>query len=161
MVSASFAVEIPELRAFAQKWGVQADRQLMNELSTGFHEGGKIIQHEGNVLIKGGESSRLAQASKVTTTVGGRTIATTVDWSGARSATGFPYAGSVADGRKAFGPVNAKVLHFVIDGNEIFTMHVRAFPGTHFHTRGLAAGKPKAIARIHAGVDRWAAGMNT
>lgn len=161
MVSSSLAVEIPNLRAFAQKWGVEADRKLMNELSTGFHEGGKIIQHEANILIKGGEASRLAKASKVTTTVGGRTIATTVDWSGARSATGFPYAAAVDTGRKAFGPVNAKVLHFVIDGNEIFTMHVRAFPGIEFRKRGLAAGKPKAIARIHAGVDRWAAGMNT
>lgn len=160
MVSASFAVEIPGLRAFAQKWGVQADRQLMNELSTGFHEGGKLIQHEANSLIKGGESSNLAKASKVTTTVGGRTIATTVDWSGARSATGFPYAAAVDTGRKAFGPINAKALHFVVDGRDIFTQHVKAFPGIHFRERGLAAGKPKAMARVRAAVGRWTAWMS-
>lgn len=154
-----FRIDIPELKPFERKWGELANPSLMRELTNAFIKGGQIAQHESNVLIKGGESSNLAKASKATTVVTGSSLTTTVDWSGARSATGFPYAAAVNTGRIAFGPVTAKALHFVIDGRDIFTQHVKAFAGTKFISRGLATAKPKILSEVKSAVGRWRAQM--
>lgn len=157
MSDTSFRIEIPELRAFVNRYGVQADRRLMNELTTGFLRGGKHVQRAANRLIKGGESSRLAKASTVTTRVSASQITATISWANARSETGFPYAAAYDGGRKAFGPVRAKALRFVVNGETVFAKHVKAFPGTHFMARGLAAARPQVNAEVRAAVRRFTA----
>lgn len=155
MSDRAFHIDIPELRGFAQRYGVEADRRLMNELTTGFLRGGRHVQRAANALIKGGESSRLAKASTVTTRVSANQLSATVSWANARSETGFPYAAAYDGGRRAFGPVRAQALRFVIDGRVIFAKHVRAFPGTHYMTRGLAAARPLVVTEVRASVRRF------
>lgn len=161
MSDTSFHIEIPELRAFVNRYGREADRRLMNELTTAFVRGGKHVQRAANRLIKGGESSRLAKASFVSTKVSAKQITSTISWANARSDTGFPYAAAYDGGRKAFGPVRAKALRFVVNGETVFAKHVKAFPGTRFMARGLAAAKPQVNAEVRAAVARFAAWLGS
>lgn len=160
-VGATFSIDTREVRAEARKWGTLAEKWLMDELTTSFHKAGKIAQHEANVLIEGGESAKLAQASKVTTVVSGIDIATTVDWDDAVSPEGFHYAAAVDRGRRGFGPVNAKALRFEIGGEVIFTKWVGPAPAQDFTGRGAKAAEPKMMAEVNAAANRWAARMES
>lgn len=161
MSDRSFAVDVPDLRTFVRKYGVEADRKLMNELTTGFKRGGTHVQRAANRLITGGESSRLAKASTVRTTVSATQITSTISWANARSATGFPYAAAYDGGRRAFGPVRAKALRFEVGGRVVFAKHVRAFAGTRFMARGLAAARPQVNAEARAAVARFTAWLGS
>ena len=160
VVGAGFVIDTRPLRAEARKWGSLAEKWLMDELTTAFERVGKIAQHEANVLIKGGEGSNLAKASKVTTKVSGIDITTKVSWDAARSESGFPYAAAVDTGRKAFGPVTAKVLRFEIGGEVIFAKWVKKFDGVHFTERGENAAEPKAHDEVERAIDRFVARMD-
>jgi hypothetical protein len=155
-VGAAFSIDTREVRAEARKWGANAERWLMDDLTTGFVKAGKIAQHEANVLIKGGEESNLAQASEVTTTVSGIDITTEVNWDAARSKDGFAYATSVDRGRRGFGPINAKVLRFEVGGDVVFAKSVGPAPAQDFTGRGAKAAQPKMLAEINAAASRWA-----
>jgi hypothetical protein len=157
--SGPFTIDTREVRAEARKWGTLAEKWLMDELTTSFDRAGHIAQHEANVLIKGGEGSNLAKASKVKTTVTGIDITTEVSWDDAVSEDGFHYAAAVDKGRKEIFPVTAKALRFEIGGAVIFATHAKEAPAQDFTGRGRDAAEPKMLREINAGGDRWAARM--
>lgn len=159
-VGSVFAVDTRELRTEARKWGVQAERWLMDDLTTGFVKATEIAEHEANVLIKGGEESNLAKASKRKVTVSGIDIVGEVNWDDAVSKDGFHYAAAVDRGRKAFAVINAKALRWVAPGGEIvFAMHVGPAPAQDFTGRGVRAAEPKMLVAINAAASRWAERM--
>ena len=161
-VNAAFSIDVSEIRReIYYKYGRQAVKWLMEEITAATSDSAKIAQKEANALIKGGENSKLAQASKVTTRMSANEIEGKVDWDDARSAAGFPFAAAYATGRKAFGPKTAKVLRFEVGGEVIYTKWVKAFPGTKFHEKGLKAAQPKIVGRMNAGVAKWAVRMAT
>lgn len=153
-VGAAFSIDVSEVRALAQKIA-GADRILMDELTTSVLKGTKIAQHDANVLIKGGEGSRLAKASDVTVRVTGKAVSGRVSWDKARSAKGFPYAASVDRGRRGFGPIRAKALRFEVDGRVLFRMRVGPAPAQNFTGRGLRAAEPKILGEIRNGQARF------
>jgi hypothetical protein len=118
-VNAAFSFDVSEIRKEVYyKYGRNAVKWLVEELTAGVSDSAKIAQAEANARIKGGSGSKLAQASKVVTRSSAKEIEGKVDWDSARSAAGFPYAAAVDKGRKAFGPKTAKYLRFEIDGEE-------------------------------------------
>lgn len=147
-VDSTLQVDTTEIRRkIYYKYGRTAVDIVTSEMRTAFQDFGTIARDEANDLIKGGKESRLAKASKITVREGARDITAVVSWDAARSVAGFPYAAAVNTGRKAFGPVKAKVLVFEIDGKVIFTKWVKAFPGVHYTTKGLRNSMPKMISR--------------
>lgn len=161
-VNAAFSIDVSEIRKeIYYKYGRQAVKWLMEELTAATSDSAKIAQSAANALIKGGESSRLAKASKVTTRLTASEIEGKVDWDSARSAAGFPYAAAVDRGRKAFGPKTKQFLRFEIDGEVIYTKWVKASPAQDFTGKGLKAAQPKIVGRMNAGVAKWAVRMAT
>jgi hypothetical protein len=161
-VNAAFSFDVSEIRKEVYyKYGRNAVKWLVEELTAGVSDSAKIAQAEANARIKGGSGSKLAQASKVVTRSSAKEIEGKVDWDSARSAAGFPYAAAVDKGRKAFGPKTAQYLRFEIDGEVIYTKWVKAAPAQDFTGKGLAAAKPKILGRMNAGVAKWAIRMAT
>lgn len=161
-VNAALSFDVSEIRReIFYKYGRNAVKWLVEELTAGVSDSAKIAQAEANALIKGGANSKLAQASKVKTRVTSGDIEAIVDWDSARSAAGFPYAAAVDKGRKAFGPKTATFLRFEIDGEVIYTKWVKAAPAQDFTGRGLKAARPKIVGRMNAGVAKWAMRMAT
>lgn len=155
-VDASFSIDTTELRKkIYYRFGSESVGVFVDELNTGMDQCGRAARKQANALIKGGEGSRLAKSAKITRFVSRASQGVIVDWNSARSDAGFPYAAAVNTGRKAFGPVNKKVLRFEIDGRVIFAKHVRAFAGVHFTTRGLVAARPSFDGYMHAVIFRW------
>lgn len=153
-VGSAFHIDVSEVRALA-KTMAGADRILMDEMTTSVLKGSKIAQNEANVLIKGGNGSRLAQASDVTVRVSGKTVTGRVSWDKARSDKGFPYAASVDRGRRGFTVIRAKALRFEINGRVLYRMRVGPAKAQDFTGRGLRAAEPKILGEIRNGEARF------
>lgn len=148
-VNSTFHMDTSEIRREVYyKYGRRGTDIVTSEMRPAFMDIGKAAQQEANSLIKGGEKSRLAQASTVTVREGARDITVVASWDGARSVAGFPYAAAVNKGRKAFGPVKAKALRFEIDGKVIFTKWVKAAPAQDFTGKGLRKARPRIVHRV-------------
>lgn len=65
-----------------------------------------------------------------------------------------PYSLAVEKGRRAFGPVSAKFLHFFVDGHEVFTKWVKAVPAHPFLAPALRQTAAKTTAIFAAALDR-------
>lgn len=67
-----------------------------------------------------------------------------------------PYAYWVDQGRGPVVPKHKKVLRFWVDGEQVFTKFVKAFPGYHFMERGLKASEGQINRAIDSAADRIA-----
>lgn len=158
-VNASFAIDTREMRRLARKYGQDADRMLMDELTVGMGRAIQIAETEANRLIKGGAGSNLARAAKHKVMVARGVISAVADWDDAVSEEGFHYAAAVDRGRKAFGPKTKKALRWTQGGNVIFARHVKATPGQNFTGRGLDRARTQIMGEMNGAVARWARRM--
>ena len=99
-------------------------------------------------------TGRLKSSARVTVSVLSKGVRGAVIWN-ARSNAGFPYPVVQESGHKAFGPKNAKVLHWINrDGQHVFAMKVAAWPGTHFASKGLQDAVPRINLEMTLARDR-------
>jgi ribosomal protein L31E len=152
--TAPFVIDMREVLAYAYKLkGADATRIIRVEMAKAVKAGATQVRDKANARVKS-RSGKLTGSAKVTTSVVKNAVRGTVTWF-ARSEEGFPYPIVQESGHKAFGPKNAPILAWQDPpGTWHRAMWVKAWPGTHFASKGLEEAAPFINAEAAAAIGR-------
>lgn len=152
-------IDVSQITALASR-STAAPARVSTELRQAGTESGLAVQRTAQSLIprKSGTAANLTRMEPVQASSSGVTVIVS---STAQSKDGFPYPIALEKGRKGFGPVRKKVLHFVAGGKEVFTKHVGPAAAHPFMQPALTQNEAFVFSRFEAAYDRllkWIAG---
>ena len=132
-------IDVSEIVALAKR-SEAAPAHITRELSAAGRASGLAVERMAKSLIpvKTGNAKALTRMEPVEASASGVTVRIV---STAQSADGYPYPLVLEEGRRGFGPVTKKVLHFTVGGKEVFTKRVGPVEGRPFMQPALDRSK--------------------
>ena len=146
------SVDVSEIIALAKR-SEAAPQHITQELSKAGRFSGLAVERMAKSLIPvaTGNAKALTRMEPVEASASGVTVLVV---STAQSGAGFPYPIVLEEGRKGFGPVSKKVLHFTVGGKEVFTKRVGPVAGRPFMQPALDRCKAFIEAQFKEAYER-------